>query len=141
MGLAPLVAGVLPPMICRQQGQRTTSMPYDSNRRRDLPRAPQFPRIAKPKSNQVGDPIKRARRRTQVEKALTKATKAHGFDTLFPIGTAMPEKSVRKERKLVIEALVLELPVHSQLLEFHDLVDEPNHPTAPHLVGDDQIPF
>jgi|GEM_PF-3261701 len=116
-------------------------MPYDFNRRRDLPRAPQFPRIAKPKSDQVGNPIKQAQRRMRIEKALAKATKAHGFDTLFPFGTAMPEKSVQKERKLVIEALALELPVHSQLLKLHGLVDEPNPSTAPFHVDDGEIPF
>lgn len=116
-------------------------MSYDFSRRRDLPRAPQFPRIAKPKSDQVGDPIKRAQRRTRIEKALAKTTKAHGFDTLFPVGKVMPEKAVLKERKLVIEALALELTVHSQLLEFHGLVDEPNPSTAPYLVIDGEIPF
>ncbi|QIE43099.1 hypothetical protein G5B39_13735 (plasmid) [Rhodobacteraceae bacterium SC52] len=116
-------------------------MPYDYNRRRDLPRAPQFPRIVKPKSDQVGDPIKRAKRRMRIEKALAKATRAHGFDTLFPVGKIMPEKSVQKERKLVIEALTLELHVHSQLLKFHGLVDEPNPSTAQYLVNDGEIPF
>jgi len=116
-------------------------MPYDFNRRRDLPRAPQFPRIAKPKSDQVGDPIKRAQRRMRIEKALAKATKTYGFDTLLPTGKAMPEKSVQKERKLVIEALALNLPVHPQLLEFHGLVDEPNPSTAPYLANDNEIPF
>lgn len=115
-------------------------MPYDANRGRDLPRAPKFKPVKdRPKSNQIGDPIKLAKRRARVSKALAKATNANGFDTLFAVGVAKPEKSKQKEYKLVLEALALGLPVHSGMIALHGLQAEPNPPVP--QVDWDEEPF
>lgn len=107
-------------------------MAYDSNRGRDLPRASQFKPIkGKPTSEEIGDPIKQARRRETVIKALAKATHAHGFNTLMPGAAVLTEKQKLKERDLVLEALALGLPVHSGMLALHRLTIQPNPQVPP----------
>ena len=102
-------------------------MAYDSNRGRDLPRALQFKPIkGKPKSEQIGDPIKLAKRRETVIKALAKATHGHGFNTLMPGAAALTEKQKQKEHELVLEALALGLNVHSGMLALHRLTLQTN---------------
>lgn len=107
-------------------------MAYDSNRGRDLPRAPQFKPIKGiPKQDTPGYSAKVARRRDTVWKALDDATRAHGFNTLMPGAVSLTEKQKLKERDLVLEALALGLPVHSGMLAIHRLTIQPNPQVPP----------
>ena len=107
-------------------------MANDTNRGRDLPRGPKFlPIEGKPKSEQIGDPIKLARRREKVKKELEQFTHRRGFNQLFTTSVGIPEKQKLKERKLVLEALALGLPVHSGMLALHGLTLQPNPKSIP----------
>ena len=121
-------------------------MVSDSNRGRDLPRAPKFQRIKGiPKQDAPGYSAKVARRRETVAKALDRATRAHGFNTLLePMASTtllvgLTDKSKEKERKLIVEALALALTVHPGLLARYRLEEQPNPKTPP--MDPNEAPF
>ena len=113
-------------------------MASDSNRGRDLPRAPQFKPIKGiPKQDAPGYSAKVARRRDTVWKALDQATRAHGFNTLLEqmasttLLVVLTEKLKEKERKLIVEALALGLTVHPGMLARYGLGEQPNPQVPP----------
>jgi hypothetical protein len=121
-------------------------MVSDSNRGRDLPRAPKFQRIKGiPKQDTPGYSATVARRRETVWKALDRATRAHGFNTLLEqmasttLLVGLSEKSKEKERKLIVEALALGLTVHPGMLTRYGLEEQPNPKVPPS--DPDEAPF
>lgn len=116
-------------------------MGHDSNRGRDLPRAPQVVRKNWPKTGLTSDPKEDSRCRQRVKKALEKIVSAGGYNSLFPVANTVPDAVKEKRKKVVIEALALKMNdmIPGALLKDCGLEAGSNPPT--NHMDDGKAPF
>lgn len=125
-------------------------MTNDSNRGRDLPRGPKHARLevafdgkseADPKLTANAEKVAQAKKIARVKNELLKITNQRGYDNLIEVGNGgMPEKLKEKQRKVVLSALGLGIPVHPKLLREYGLTVQSN-PKAPDEDDDGKAPF
>ncbi|KIN64913.1 hypothetical protein Z946_3807 [Sulfitobacter noctilucicola] len=116
-------------------------MAKDSNRGRDLPRAPQYVKQKhEPDENAEARQrqIARAKKIDKIKKDLAKVVSKRGYDSLFGAAKIQTEKAIEKDRKVVETALAHNVPVHSKLLAEFGLEVE----VSPQVPDDDgKSPF
>ncbi len=118
-------------------------MSQDSNRGRDLPRAPQFVKqkgLRDENSDERARQIARAKKIDKIKKDLAKIVTGRGYDTLFDAPKVGTDKSKEKDRKVVLSALTHDIRVHPKLLAEFGLEPQAN-PSAPDLDDDGKAPF
>ncbi len=116
-------------------------MTRDCNRGRDLPRGPEFQRKGWPREGITGDPVEDGKRKERARKALNKLHDKHGYYKLdIGAGTTVgnDEKTIAKERKVVISAHVFGLNVHPSLERRVGLYEDPSKPFVMTKVIEDE---
>lgn len=111
----------------------------DTNRGRDIGRGPDvLPWDDVPRSREAQEEIARIKKIAALTKKVREIEKRHGVGQLFGLATTTDDKLRATERKIILDALALNIDVHETVLIFYGLQTEPNPPTPDF---DDKEPF
>tara|TARA_R110002072_G_scaffold106070_2_gene231514 strand:- start:857 stop:1210 length:354 start_codon:yes stop_codon:yes gene_type:complete len=117
-------------------------MANDTNRGRDLPRAPKFAKQrhapdenAEARKRQIA----RAKKIDKIKKDLAKVVSKRGYDSLFGAAKIQTENAIQKDRKVVETALANDVRVHPKLLAEFGLEADANPPA--NFEDDGEAPF